>query len=131
MDISTERMLDDACRVVEATVSIREGRQRAQYIGAEKFMSRTIDFRVSWELADKLYSNPQEAAEAMKDVINNRIMEEEQAIHEAIMHAHGKDNPAFAMYRKDNNAFVKAGNDVTEAARVAAQSTGAGFIKSM
>lgn len=123
-----EKVLDEACRVVEATVSIREGRQRAQYIGAEKFMSRTIDFRNAWDVANSICSSPKEAADIMSHVISSRIMREEQEIHEAIMHAHGKDNPSFVMNRSDSNPYMKA-QTPADATKIASRSTGAGFVK--
>lgn len=104
-----------ASDVVEATLSIEEGRQRQQYEMAKKFVSVKIDFRpaLSWVNAADVTSKPA-AKSAFKKAVHRAIMRQEQSLVNDVLHMLYKDNlPAYP--RDPANPFNREPDELNKA----------------
>jgi hypothetical protein len=100
------KLLLDNMRVVEVTVSVREGRQHAQYLGTERFVSGKVDLADAWDLMPTNATPEQRAA--FGDAMTQRIMKLESYLYERIVHMQKKNN-LLTFPRDANNPWVKEG----------------------
>jgi hypothetical protein len=103
------RLLMSGMKVREVTISVKEGRQRAQFMGTERFASENVDMRPSWEDYERLKAAyPDRVAElnaAFSEGMTRRIMQVENYLYERIVHMQKKDN-LMTWERDPKNPYV-------------------------
>lgn len=112
-------------RVLEISISLEEGRQRAQYEGVKRFLNRKISFEQLWTWVDAIKDPEQHrrARQIAHAAIHTVTMQHEAVMFNELAHSLGRDNLAQCM-RSPANPFVQT-NDLEEALANAQRSGGA------
>jgi hypothetical protein len=107
---SLTSLLLSGMRVREVTVFVKESRQRAQYITAERALSENVDFRKAWADTDSLEKlfpdRKSELYSAFGAAMTQRIMQVENYLYERIVHMQRKDG-VLVWERDAGNPYVQ------------------------
>ena len=110
-----KKLLKTAMRPSNVTVSVKEGRQRAQYQGTERFLSMTIDLEPGWAVLDSLPASEKDLGiQVLGEGLTEKIMEGEGYLYSRILHMQAKDGLT-TYARTKTNPYVEHGNDFNAA----------------
>lgn len=114
-----KKILKAGMRPSNVTVSVKEGRQRAQYQGTERFLSMTIDLEPSWTIVDSAEASDRDVAiQVFGESLTEKIMEAEGYLYSRILHMQAKDGVT-TYARNKTNPYVENGTDLNAALQAA------------
>lgn len=111
-------MLKSGMRPTSVTISVKEGRQRAQYQGTERFISATLDLAPDLVILDSVVSDRLAANKLFGEALTEKIMETENYLYSRVLHMQAKDGVS-TYARNKTNPYVEHPSDLNAALKAA------------